>query len=59
MFFTLAFFEEKGIGTLIKVCKSLPDVQFIFAGTGPLEETINGIPNINNVASRRMQLLRS
>ena len=34
------FSEEKGIGTLIKVCKELPDVQFIFAGTGPLEETV-------------------
>ncbi len=43
------FSEEKGIGTLIKVCKELPDIQFIFAGTGPLEETINGIPNIKNV----------
>ena len=39
------FSEEKGIGTLIKVCKDLPDVQFIFAGTGPLEETVNGICN--------------
>lgn len=47
------FSEEKGIGTLIKVCKSLPDVQFIFAGTGPLEETINGIPNINNVGFQK------
>ena len=34
------FSQEKGIGTLIKVCKDLPDVQFIFAGTGPLEETV-------------------
>ena len=40
------FSEEKGIGTLIEVCKKLPDVQFIFAGTGPLEEEINGISNI-------------
>ena len=40
------FSEEKGIGTLIKVCKELSDVQFIFAGTGPLEETVNGIKNI-------------
>lgn len=43
------FSEEKGIGTLIKVCKELPDVQFIFAGIGPLEERINGIENIENV----------
>ena len=47
------FSEEKGIGTLIEVCKSLPDVQFIFAGTGPLEETINGILNIKNVGFQK------
>ena len=43
------FSQEKGVDTLIKVCKSLPDIQFIFAGTGPLEETISGIDNIKNV----------
>lgn len=43
------FSKEKGIDTLLKVCKELSDVQFIFAGTGPLENEINGIPNIKNV----------
>ena len=43
------FSEEKGIGTLIEVCKELPEVQFVFAGTGPLEERVNGISNIKNV----------
>ena len=43
------FSKEKGIETLIKVCKELPDVQFVFAGTGPLENVINDIPNIKNV----------
>lgn len=43
------FSEEKGIGTLIKVCRELPEVKFIFAGTGSLESEINGIPNIKNV----------
>ena len=47
------FSEEKGIGTLIKVCKELPDVQFIFAGTGTLEETVNGIKNIKNVGFQK------
>lgn len=42
------FSKEKGIGTLIKVCKELPNVQFIFAGTGPLESEIEGVPNIRN-----------
>lgn len=43
------FSEEKGIGTLIKVCEEMPDIQFIFAGTGPLEDNIKGISNIKNV----------
>jgi glycosyltransferase involved in cell wall biosynthesis len=43
------FSEEKGIKTLIGVCKSLPDVQFIFAGTGPLESELTGMLNIRNV----------
>lgn len=51
------FSEEKGIGTLIDVCKELPDVQFVFAGTGPMEETINGIKNINNVGFQKGEAL--
>lgn len=47
------FSKEKGIDTLTKVCKELADVQFIFAGTGPLEEVINGIPNIKNVGFQK------
>lgn len=45
--------EEKGIGTLIQACKELPDIQFIFAGTGPLESTINDVPNIKNVGFKK------
>ena len=51
------FSEEKGIGTLIKVCKELPDVQFIFAGTGPLEECIKGVNNIKNVGFQKGEAL--
>lgn len=47
------FSEEKGIKTLISVCKELPDVQFIFAGTGPLEDKIKGVPNIKNVGFQK------
>lgn len=43
------FSQEKGIKTLIDVCKSLPHVKFVFAGTGPLEEDINNISNIENL----------
>ena len=51
------FSTEKGIGTLIQVCKQLPNVSFIFAGTGPLEETINDIPNIKNVGFQKGKAL--
>lgn len=47
------FSKEKGIDILTKVCKELPDVQFIFAGTGPLEDAINGISNIKNVGFQK------
>lgn len=43
------FSEEKGIKTLISVCRDLPEIQFIFAGTGPLESEIEKIHNIKNV----------
>lgn len=43
------FSEEKGIKTLINVCKLLPNVKFVFAGTGPLESKVNGVSNIKNV----------
>lgn len=46
------FSQEKGIKTLINVCKSLPDIKFVFAGTGPLEEEVNKIQNIENVGFR-------
>ena len=47
------FSKEKGIDTLTKACKELPDVQFIFAGIGPLEAVINSIPNIKNVGFQK------
>lgn len=43
------FSKEKGIKTLIDVCKSLPSIKFVFAGSGPLENEINNIANIDNV----------
>ena len=41
--------QEKGIMPLIEVCKQLPDINFIFAGTGPLENELAGIPNVTNI----------
>ena len=41
--------REKGTITAINACKRLPEIQFIFAGGGPLEHLLEGIPNIKNV----------
>ncbi len=39
---------EKGIKTLISAAKELPEIQFVFAGSGPMEDELEGIPNIKN-----------
>lgn len=51
------FSEEKGIHTLIKVCKELPDIPFVFAGTGPLESSMKEIKNIKNVGFQQGETL--
>lgn len=40
---------EKGIATLIQVCKQLPQIHFVFAGSGPEEDKLRDISNVNNV----------
>lgn len=42
------FSEEKGIGTLLAACKALPDIPFVFAGSGPLEEQVAKVKNVEN-----------
>ena len=51
--------EEKGIGTLAEAARQLPEVQFVFAGAGPLEEMIANIPNVLNVGFRRGEALET
>lgn len=41
--------EEKGIRTLLEASKMLPDIKFVFAGSGALEDEINKVKNIENV----------
>ena len=41
--------QEKGITTLIEAAKNMPEVNFVFAGKGPLENLLVGIPNVKNV----------
>ena len=48
-----SFTEGKGILTLIDACKNLPYINFIFAGSGNLENQINDISNIKNVGFKK------
>lgn len=43
------FSEEKGIRTLLAAAMDLPNVKFIFAGKGPLEDEVKKVPNIKDV----------
>lgn len=51
--------SEKGIGTLRKACKALPDIPFVFAGAGPLETELNGLPNVKNVGFQSGEALKT
>ena len=42
------FSEEKGTKTLLEACKALPNIPFIFAGTGPLEDRVSEVTNVEN-----------
>lgn len=53
------FSEEKGINTLLKACKLLPEIQFVFAGSGPLEDKINEVSNIKNIGFQKGEKLDS
>lgn len=43
------FSEEKGVRTLLEVCRQCPEIPFVFAGSGPLEEEVNKLPNVKNM----------
>ena len=49
---------QKGIHTLLQVCRELPDISFVFAGKGELEEEINEVGNIHNVGFLNGQKLQ-
>lgn len=40
---------EKGIKTLLTVCRELPEVTFVFAGEGPLQSEVDAVRNVKNV----------
>lgn len=49
--------QEKGIATLVQVAKELPEISFVFAGSGPLEGLLEGVANIKNVGFQRGKAL--
>ena len=63
--------KEKGVNTLIEAAKLLPNIKFVFAGYGPLEEKIKNIDNcdflgfksgtelINLISEARMSICAS
>lgn len=40
--------KEKGIETLLDVCRRLPEIPFVFAGSGPYEKRLDDITNVKN-----------
>ncbi len=42
------FSEEKGTRTLLEACRALPEIPFVFAGTGPLEAEAERADNVEN-----------
>lgn len=51
--------QEKGIATLVQAAKELAEIPFIFAGSGPLEYMLEGVPNIKNVGFQRGEALET
>ena len=51
--------QEKGVETLVRAAKELPDIPFIFAGSGPLEYLTEGVPNIKNVGYQTGDALKT
>ena len=38
--------EEKGTKSLLAACRALPHIPFVFAGTGPLQEEVGQVKNV-------------
>ncbi len=50
--------REKGMVTLVSAVKALPGIQFVFAGSGPLENMLQGIDNGRWVGFKQGEELR-
>lgn len=41
--------REKGVATLLEAAEKLPEIPFVFAGKGELEDAVNAASNVRNV----------
>lgn len=48
VFYFGRYSQEKGVETLLEVCDRLPEIPFVFAGNGPLENMVNALGNVDN-----------
>lgn len=51
--------KEKGTYTLLKAAKNLPDVKFVFAGSGEAEDEIKKVPNAQYVGFKTGEELKN
>ena len=52
------FAAEKGMDMLLAACRELPEVQFVFAGSGPMEGELAGVPNVKYVGFQQGDALK-
>lgn len=52
------FAAEKGMDMLLAACRELPEVQFVFAGSGPMEGELAGAPNVKYVGFQQGDALK-
>ncbi len=51
--------QEKGVLTLLQAARKLPQIPFVFAGSGPLAESIRDVPNIQDVGFQSGETLKT
>ena len=52
------FSKEKGISTLLSVCKDSKEIPYVFAGSGPLQEEVDAAENVENKGFLRGEALK-
>lgn len=48
---------EKGVDSLLEVCRRLPEILFVFAGKGDLEKEVEALPNTRNIGFQGKETL--